>query len=259
MIIMFPYTSRRAQESLCKGVDVVINDEVGLQFVTIEDVIHEIGNQNNQYLAKRVCDINTQQLEKQLNAIDKIERVNCVFFNNSRLRIDVLPMIPVARIFDDKKSYYINCEGKKMMANMQYHVDVPIVVGHFDEKFPEVAMLPLIDYIKNDSTWNSLVSNIKVSPKNNDIYIIPIIKGHVINFGDTTLIENKFARLKTIYKEVFPVKGWNYYDTISVKWEGQVVATRSKKKKHDMSYLEIDSIENESIDVDALNAMKARN
>jgi hypothetical protein len=120
-------------------------------------------------------------------------------------------------------------------------------------------MLPLIEYIKNDSTWKSLVSNIKVSPKNNDIYIIPIIKGHVINFGDTTLIENKFARLKTIYKDVFPVKGWDYYDTISVKWEGQVVATRSKKKKHDMSYLEIDSIEDESIDVDALNAIKAHN
>ena len=84
MIIMLPFTSRRAQESLCKGVDVVINNEDGLQFVTTEDIIHEIGNQNNQFLSKKVGDINTQQLENQLNAIDKIERVNCVLYNNSR-------------------------------------------------------------------------------------------------------------------------------------------------------------------------------
>ena len=32
------------------------------------------------------------------------------------------------------------------------------------------------------------------------------------------------------YREVLPVKGWNYYDTISVKWRGRVVATRREKK-----------------------------
>ena len=26
-----------------------------------------------------------------------------------------------------------------------------------------------------------------------------------------------------------PIKGWNYYDTISVKWRGQIVATRQEK------------------------------
>lgn len=27
-----------------------------------------------------------------------------------------------------------------------------------------------------------------------------------------------------------PVKGWNYYDTVSVKWNGRVVATRRTKR-----------------------------
>ena len=33
----------------------------------------------------------------------------------------------------------------------------------------------------------------------------------------------------TMYRKVLPLKGWEYYDTISVKWAGQVVASRRIK------------------------------
>ena len=32
-----------------------------------------------------------------------------------------------------------------------------------------------------------------------------------------------------MYHKVLPVRGWDYYDTLSVKWGGQVVATRRLK------------------------------
>ena len=38
-----------------------------------------------------------------------------------------------------------------------------------------------------------------------------------------------FAKLKLFYREVMPKRGWNTYDTISVKWNHQVVATRRTK------------------------------
>ena len=50
-------------------------------------------------------------------------------------------------------------------------------------------------------------------------------------------IENKFEKLKLFYREVMPAKGWETYDTISVKWSHQVVATRRKKAvKEVMTY-----------------------
>lgn len=253
MVVAFTITGNKAQQELCKGVDIDVHDDAGLKFVTVEDIVHEIGNENNKYLTMKVGDINTHKLENQLNAIDKIERVNCVFYNNSRLRIDVMPLVPVARVFNSGKSYYINREGKKMMADPRYQVDVPIIVGKFNNQFKELSILPLLSYIKNDSTWNSLVSSIKINPQNNDIIIVPMIKGHVINFGDTTMIENKFARIKTIYKDVFPEKGWNYYDTISVKWNGQVVATRRKKHKVDKIATFADSIDEEAVEIETMN------
>lgn len=253
MVVAFSITENKAQQELCKGVDIDVHDDVGLEFVTVEDITHEIGNENNKYLTMKVCDINTHKLEKQLNAIDKIERVNCVIYNNSRLKIDVIPLVPVARVFNNGKSYYINREGKRMMADSRYQVDVPIIVAKFNENFNELSILPLLSYIKNDSTWNSLVSSIKINPCNNDIIIVPMIKGHVINFGDTTMIENKFSRIKTIYKDVFPEKGWDYYDTISVKWNGQVVATRRQKHKVDKIATFADSIDEEEVEIETMN------
>lgn len=86
----------------------------------------------------------------------------------------------------------------------------------------------MLSYIAADPTANALVSAVALS-RSDDILLIPVIRGQIINFGDTTDVAGKFARLKTFYAEVMPVKGWNTYDTISVKWAGQVVASRRDK------------------------------
>ena len=63
----------------------------------------------------------------------------------------------------------------------------------------------------------------------NNILIVPTLSGHVVNMGNASGFENKFAKLRLFYDKVMPKKGWNTYDTISVKWNHQVVATRRVK------------------------------
>ena len=63
----------------------------------------------------------------------------------------------------------------------------------------------------------------------NNIIIVPEVSGHVVNMGNATGFENKFAKLKLFYAEVMPKRGWNTFDTISVKWNHQIVATRRVK------------------------------
>lgn len=87
-----------------------------------------------------------------------------------------------------------------------------------------------------------------------NIILVPVIRGHVINFGDMSDMENKFTRLRQFYKDVMPVKGWNYYDTIAVKWTGQVVATKRKKKLADANLAYVDDSELEAVNTDAMLA-----
>ncbi|MDE5922598.1 MAG: hypothetical protein K2G79_03810, partial [Muribaculum sp.] len=120
-------------------------------------------------------------------------------------------------------------DGKRISATARYHTDAPIIYGRFDSTKSAVDNLPLLRYISSDSAWSALITCVKVDgPKN--VILVPMIHGHVINIGDINNLPDKFKRIKRAYREILPVKGWNFYDTISVKWKGQIVATRRAKK-----------------------------
>lgn len=176
--------------------------------------------------------VNTYQIEQAVRSMDNVESAHCLMLNDRTIRLDVVPLIPVARVFDlgDNTSFYINAQGKRMTPRPDYFSDVPVVVGDFSwaDKADPRSAIPVIRYLETDSAMNSLISSIAINRKG-DIYLVPVICGHVVAFGDTTNIPDKMARLKVFYREVMPVKGWEYYDTISVKWRGQVVATRAHK------------------------------
>lgn len=154
-----------------------------------------------------------------------------VRLTDGTIRIKATPIIPVARIFDAGESYYINRAGKRVSADARYHKDVPIIEGHFeyaDTAFTPASLLPLLSYISNDSVWNAYVSMIKVKSPN-DIILVPVIREHVINIGTPDNFDDKFARLKKFYTEVLPLQGWEKYDTLTLKWNGQLVASKRRR------------------------------
>ncbi len=195
------------------------------------------------------CSLHIGDLEQALLESDKIERANVAVLSDGSLAVDVVPMVPVARVFDSRgaQSYYINARGKRISAEARYHVDVPVVCGTFDERHTPARLLPLLSYVASRPELDALVSTVVSSP-GGDIIIVPAMRGHVINFGDTTDMPGKFARLQRFYRRVSPVRGWNSYDTISVKWAGQVVATR---RAGHLSEVQLAVAEEEFNDADA--------
>lgn len=229
LVFAIYWTGCMGSGARCTGMDIVVLDSADNKFVTSAEIVREIDGFPSRCAGLLLSDINTDSIENRLNRIDKIESATCVVMNNGKIVVTVVPMHPVARVFDNGDSYYINREGKRIVADARYYLDVPVISGRFDSVFRAVDMLPLIDYISADSTWNSLVSMIKADAGHN-IILVPMIRGHVINFGDVNDIDNKFARLRRMYDEILPLKGWDFYDTLSVKWRGQVVATKRHKK-----------------------------
>lgn len=207
---------------------IAVEDSLSTGFITAEDISQECGNILRRIGTLRRDSVDIGVLEAHLRASDKIEHANVYLLNNGSLQIDVTPMTPVARVFEDNASYYINTVGKRISAEPRYHIDVPVVVGSFPASRPAVRLLPLLDYIAAHPDINALVSTVK-QDRNGDIIIVPCVRGHVINFGDTSLVDNKFARVKAFYHKVAPVCGWNTYDTVSVKWRGRITATHRNK------------------------------
>ena len=239
-------TKSAAANRMCQGVLITVHDTSEIHFVTPQELSAELGDLPSRALDTRLADIDIDSIERMFNLFDKIERVNVNILTSGKLLIDVWPMRPVARIFDSAgQSYYINRAGKRIAAEPGYFLDVPVVKGDFSPTFPATSRIPLIDYIEADPDWRDAISMIEAR-SSGDIILVPVIRGHVINMGDTTNFADKFRRLKLMYSKVMSSKGWDFYKEISLKWRGQVVGVRRNARSQGPEYLLDEQNEEES-------------
>ena len=225
-----PVAWSRAQKAHVKGIDIVLTDPSS-RFLNAGDVADRIGIAPDTLTSMTMADFDLYGLEHRLRDCAEIQSVNANMLADGTLRVVVTPMVPVARVFDSNRSrsYYVNVDGKVIPAEIRYHIDVPVITGTFDSVHPASRLLPLLDYISGHPVARALVSSVNQEPDGN-IIIVPSIVGHVINFGDTSLVDNKFRRLFSFYRTVSPTRGWEYYDTIAVRWRDRVVATRRDRR-----------------------------
>lgn len=239
-------TRTAAANRMCEGVLITVHDTSEIHFVTPQELSAELGDFPKRALDTPLANIDIDSIERMFNLFDKIERVNVNVLSSGKLLIDVWPMRPVARIFDSAgHSYYINRSGKRIAAEPGYFLDVPVVKGDFSPSFPVTSLIPLIDYIEANPEWGEAISMIEVR-SSGDIILVPIIRGHVINMGDTTDLPDKFHRLKLMYSKVMSSKGWDFYKEISVKWRGQVVGVRRHARTQGPEYILDEHNEEES-------------
>lgn len=230
LAVMGSICSQKSAERSCRGIIIDVIDTAQQNFVTAEELRRELGRLPSLAQNMPLQAINTDSLQRMLRVIDKIENATVSRRTDGFIHIHVEPMRPVARVFDGEISYYINKDGKRISAEARYFVDVPVIQGHFnDTSFSPLQLLPLISYVEANPRWSKVVSMYKAdSPR--DIILIPAMRDLVFNIGDLSALDNKFSRLDRMIGEVLPLKGWTYYDTISVKWSGQIVATRANKR-----------------------------
>lgn len=196
--------------------------------ITIKGVKAELMKYPRKLVGAPISSINAMDIEKYLMNLNNFEDVQCYVSTNGFLNVSITPMIPEVRVFDGNDSYYVNRQGKRIKSNAEFFMDVPVMAGTFTKDFTPQSVLPVVRFVKKDPVLKDLIAMFEAHDADN-ILLVPRITGHVINFGDTTRLEEKRRMLLTAYRNIIPYKGWEMYDTISVKFKGQIVATRRNK------------------------------
>lgn len=238
LVIAALWAQGKAGGERCTVVDVEIANADSSAFVTPDGVRAQLKTIGIKTVGQLMDDINTDRIEEALAASDYVEQAECVKCPGGRLLVSATQIVPVLRVFDGDNSYYVNRAGKRVAATASYHADVPVVEGHFTKQWQPTRLLPLVDAVE---AMDGQFASMYVARDSNNVFVVPRIKGHVVNFGPVTGIDSKLAKLRLFYREVMPQKGWMTYDTISLKWDHQVVATRrSKAKKVEIDYSDAD-------------------
>ena len=217
------FTSARNHERKVSRVSIVFPGEENL-FVTPEMVNKLLIEKNTpaQPFAKDKVDLN--KLEKALNSHEMIEKSEVFLSIDGVLKAVVKQKKPIARVFDDSISFYIDSKGKKMPLSTIYTARVPVVYGRLDSLgMAQVSqVLRVVDrdeFLKRNITGATIskTGNVRLSSRGYD---------YVIDFGKATNIERKFANYKAFYQKASADSTLVQYKMINLKFTRQVVCTK---------------------------------
>lgn len=244
ILILLGFSNAAQNELLCAELNVHIDYENGMQFLSREDVVNRLRQSNTDPTGKKMLNVQVDEMEAVLMKIPEVQSVEVFKTIDGRVGVSIAQRRPIVRVINSNgRQFYIDDRGFQMPVSNYYFPHVPVVHGYISE--PELTesaheiagdsllrsimrtddIYAMANFITGNSFWNAQIQEIYFSRKG-DMELIPIVGDHRIIFGDTSHMEEKFNKLMVFYKEGIKQTGWNRYDTINLKYKNQIVCSK---------------------------------
>lgn len=223
VIFLYAFSSQRngARKIKPPVVEFVNANDLFITHETVNKLLIE-NNANPQSIAKDKLDLN--KLEQTINNHDMVQESEVFVSIDGVLKAVVTQKIPIARIFDESGSFYIDSEGNRMPLSAVRTARVPIVLGAIDhvkqENLHELLLLiQKDDFLKKNITGIEILhgGSLKMTNRNYD---------YVIEFGKTVSVERKFDNYKAFLQKAIQDTIIEQYKVINLKFTQQVVCTK---------------------------------
>jgi cell division protein FtsQ len=223
VIFLYSFTSKRnEQRKISKPQIEFLNAES--PFVTHEMVnnllIEKFGGAST--IKKENLDL--KSIEQTLNKHSLIDDSEVYVSVDGRLKTIVKQKSPIARVFNNNASFYIDYEGGKMPLSKNFSARVPLVYGKIntakDKDF--VSLLQMIhndDFLKKNIIGMQVLEDGSVVMKNRN-YSYDIV------FGRTIHMERKFNNYKAFFQKAVQDTLIDSYKSVNLKFTKQVVCTK---------------------------------
>ena len=225
----------------------------GLIFVSFvykkeNNIIFDISSENRFLNSEEIFDltndiindssiIDLNYLEEKIKSNKFIKDIEIYNNLNNVINININQFKPYARLINNiGDDYYIDKNGEIFPVSNKYSERVLLI---FFKNYKNIdkekninffqngnEIFKLINYINRNDFYKKQISQINVL-KDGEIIMIPQITKQKIYFGNTDNMEIKFKKLELFYKNILPTKGWNYYESVNLKFKNQIVCNKS--------------------------------
>lgn len=137
---------------------------------------------------------------------------------------------PIVRVVTGSREYYLDGQCRQVPISNIGTSDVIIASGDITPHSKgERSVWTLAQYLDNHPDQSVLFDQI-YRDNHGILYLTPKLGNHIVEIGDTSLMEDKFERLMAMYSRGLPQTGWNTYNLISVRYRGQIIGRRPKRQ-----------------------------
>lgn len=225
----------------------IVEDKNGNRFVDEEDVRNILFGSFGHYIEGQTLEtINTQATEKVLEEDLFIKEADVYIDALNNVNITVKQREPILRVMDvEDTTYYLDEAGKRIPHSTKYTARTLVAtgdIGIFNEAYLELPenrlnqVYQLAKKILANPFLKVQIEQIHID-HTGDAILVPKLGNHKVYFGvPNENIDDKLYRLQVFYEKGLPYGGWEKYKSISLAFDGQVVAKKrvveeEKKKK----------------------------
>ncbi len=211
----------------------IVNQKDSLHLIDSEDIRKTIARN----FGHSVKGIPLEALE--IKKIENLLREDPFIYNaevfidaKNRVNVNLEQRQPLVRVIDEEgKHYYMDEEGVKIPLSAHLTVRVPVMTGKIPSKselnYNEVQedVFLICKKIKEDEFLQPMVEQIHRNAKGEYTFVPKIGKQKIV-FGKTENVDEKIENLKIFYKEAMTRHGWSKYQSINLKYDGQIVCSK---------------------------------
>jgi cell division protein FtsQ len=240
------FAETERNHTLCKQIDVKIMQNDSAFFITPAEIRALISAQQGEVTKKSLDKIDVKAMEEMLKSNAYIDNAQVFATPDGVLHVSVAQKKPMVRVISaGNESYYLDTKGNLMPLSPDFTALVMVVNGKIKEPYARFSknnmeamqgdtsvhsLLPSIyklsGFIYHNPVWKALIPEIYVDSAQ-EFCLIPRVGNQRIIFGDSTNMQQKFARLWVLYRDGFGYAGkWNDYSQINLKYNHQIVCTK---------------------------------
>ena len=170
-----------------------------------------------------ITDFNKEKLENLLECHPGIKEVEVFASQQGGLDILIDQKKAIVRVKSNTEDYYLDEFGEKMQLSDHYIPKLVVATGEITTK-DHSGIFEFVKKIDKSDFWNAQITQIHF--EKDDIFLIPRVGSQKINIGDFENIAEKLDNLYQFYKVAMPVKGWQVYSEINLKFNNQIVCAK---------------------------------
>lgn len=227
----------KKKNSFADGVEVVVNPlESGDKLISERDVRQALLRSfGNTLEGTELALLEVERMERVLEEDPFVLDAEAYVDQHNVLHMTITQREPLVRVLDNNGgNYYLDRNGAKMPASKNFAARVIVATGNISAYTPEFLkkkksslkdLFNLTQTVLKDDFTASFIQQIHVNNAG-EFILVPLIGDQKIVLGSTRRLDDKLNRLKVFYQEGMPYEGWRKYETINLKYSGQVVCRR---------------------------------
>lgn len=241
LIVLFVYGRKWYLETPLKGIRLQLERCHEQGFVDSDSVIAYATTISGMENKASIASVDLLKIRKMLDSSPWIATSSAYIDLSDTLYIKAKEYEPLMRVYNhDGRSVYLTKEGVIIPSSPRYTPHVIIASGSFDFAMPQkgsniadslyqgtglTEVLTIAKVVSRDSYLREHIGQIHKDTENKYELMVNTLPSRVI-LGDTLMVADKLARLKTLLKKYEGSEELMGYKTLSLEYNHQIVCTK---------------------------------